>query len=49
MFENLSGIHILVVDDRSPDGTADLVEKLAGNYPNLRILRRDGDRGRGTR
>jgi dolichol-phosphate mannosyltransferase len=49
MFENLSGIHILVVDDRSPDGTADLVEKLAGNYANLRILRRDGDRGRGTR
>jgi dolichol-phosphate mannosyltransferase len=47
MFENLSGIHILVVDDRSPDQTAELVEKLTETYPNLRVLRRDGDRGLG--
>lgn len=47
MFEKLSGIHLLVVDDRSPDGTAELVEKLAGKYPNLRVLTRDGERGLG--
>ena len=29
----LSGLHVLVVDDGSPDGTGDVAEKLAVDYP----------------
>ena len=47
IFRRLNDIHLLVVDDNSPDGTADLVEKLRENYPNLGLLRRDGERGLG--
>lgn len=47
IFARLKNIHLLVVDDSSPDGTADLVEKLSENYPNLRVLRRGGERGLG--
>ena len=31
-------MHILVVDDNSPDGTADAVREAAGRYPNLSLL-----------
>jgi len=34
----LPPLEIIVVDDASPDGTADVVEKL--NHPNLRLIRR---------
>jgi len=47
IFEAVQNINILVVDDHSPDGTADLVEKLAGTYPNVGLLRRGGERGLG--
>lgn len=40
-------LHLLVVDDDSPDGTAEAVEKLKAYYPNLRLLRRQGERGLG--
>lgn len=37
---------ILFVDDGSPDGTADLAERLAcAAYPRVRVLRRHGERG----
>ncbi len=39
--------HLLVVDDDSPDGTAEIVEKLMATYPNLGLLRRQGERGLG--
>lgn len=39
--------HLLVVDDDSPDGTADLCGELQGRYPGLRLLRRTGARGLG--
>lgn len=39
--------HLLVVDDDSPDGTADLCRELQGRYPGLRLLRRTGARGLG--
>jgi dolichol-phosphate mannosyltransferase len=47
IFSSVSNVHLLVVDDDSPDGTADLVDKLAAEYPNLRLLRRTGERGLG--
>jgi dolichol-phosphate mannosyltransferase len=39
--------HLLVVDDDSPDGTAEIVEKLMDQYPRLCLLRRKGERGLG--
>lgn len=46
-FANVDNVHLLVVDDDSPDGTAEVVEKLMASYPNLGILRRHGERGLG--
>lgn len=41
--------HILVVDDGSPDGTADVVRKLQNKYPTqLHLLERSGKLGLGT-
>jgi dolichol-phosphate mannosyltransferase len=41
--------HILVIDDNSPDGTADIVKKLMGEFPeNLHIIERSGKLGLGT-
>ena len=31
-------LHVLVVDDRSPDGTAEVVRELAQRYPTLHLL-----------
>ncbi len=39
--------YLLLVDDNSPDGTADLAEKLFGDNPNFSVLRRTGPRGLG--
>lgn len=38
---------ILVVDDNSPDGTADVVRGLAQHHPQLRLLMRQGKEGLG--
>src|SRR5699024_8513223 len=38
---------VLVVDDASPDGTADLAEKVGSDIGGIRILRRDGKKGLG--
>ena len=47
IFSTVPNVHLLVVDDDSPDGTAEAVEKLMATYPNLGILRRQGERGLG--
>jgi dolichol-phosphate mannosyltransferase len=39
---------ILVIDDNSPDGTADLVKKMLPSHPNLHIIEREGKLGLGT-
>jgi dolichol-phosphate mannosyltransferase len=47
IFGHVPDVHLLVVDDDSPDGTADLVDKLRADHPNLVLLRRTGERGLG--
>jgi len=37
--------HILVVDDNSPDGTAETVDKIAQKNSSLHILKRNGKQG----
>lgn len=39
---------VLVVDDGSPDGTADLAEKLGAELGGITVLRREGARGFGA-
>ena len=44
----IAGLELLVVDDTSPDGTADAAEELAADYPGrLHILRRPRKQGLG--
>jgi len=43
----LPGAEILVVDDRSPDGTGEIADRLAAADPGLRVLHRDPPKGRG--
>lgn len=40
--------HILVVDDASPDGTADLAEQVGGQLGQVHLLRRPGKAGLGS-
>lgn len=40
--------HVLVVDDRSPDGTADRAEKLGRELGNVEVLRRPAKAGLGS-
>lgn len=43
------GFHVLIVDDGSPDGTADIVKGLQQQYPEaLHIVERKGKLGLGT-
>ena len=39
---------ILIIDDNSPDGTADLVKNMQPSYPNLHLVEREGKLGLGT-
>jgi dolichol-phosphate mannosyltransferase len=39
---------ILIIDDNSPDGTADLVKKMQLTKPNLNLIERPGKMGLGT-
>ena len=40
-------LHIVVVDDNSPDGTGEIAKKLAKSNSRVRVLIRRGKRGRG--
>ena len=42
------GFHVLIVDDRSPDGTGEIAESLAAEFPGeVRVLHRDRKEGLG--
>jgi len=40
--------NILVIDDSSPDGTADVVKELSLKYPNVHLLSRKKKKGLGA-
>ncbi len=41
-------LHVLVVDDNSPDGTGDVVEEMRANEPRLHVLHRQQKAGLGS-
>jgi len=43
-----AGIHVLIVDDSSPDGTGDAVAALAAGNQRIHLLRRDAKKGLGS-
>jgi dolichol-phosphate mannosyltransferase len=47
IFQLIPDIHVLVVDDSSPDGTADIIRHLQRERPNLHLLQRNGPRSFG--
>jgi len=42
------GVEVLVVDDNSPDGTADLVESLSSSLGRIHLIKRPGKMGLGS-
>lgn len=47
IFSSVPSVEVMVVDDNSPDGTANLVESLLPKFPNLQLYRRSGKEGLG--
>lgn len=45
--KDLPGAHLLVVDDASPDGTAEAAERACAAHEGFRVYRRTGPRGLG--
>jgi len=41
-------LEVLVIDDNSPDGTGDMVERMAQANPKIHLIRRPGKMGLGT-
>ncbi|MBI3890279.1 MAG: polyprenol monophosphomannose synthase [Candidatus Wallbacteria bacterium] len=46
--QGIPGLHVLVVDDQSPDGTGAIVLQKARTRPWVKLLSRMGPRGRGS-
>lgn len=47
VFSTVPEVHILVIDDNSPDGTAEVVRALRGEFPQLELLLRRRKEGLG--
>lgn len=47
IFDAVPGASLLIIDDNSPDGTADAVLGLKNNFPDLDVFRRVGNKGFG--
>jgi len=43
-----SNLHILVIDDNSPDGTAEIVKRISEKDPRVNLIQRPGKLGLGT-
>jgi glycosyltransferase involved in cell wall biosynthesis len=46
--EHVPDMHILIIDDNSPDGTGRLADELAGKYPDISVMHRPGKMGLGS-
>ncbi|MBI2556983.1 MAG: glycosyltransferase, partial [Planctomycetes bacterium] len=44
----ISDLHVVVVDDNSPDGTSEIVKNLSKEHPEVELLLRTTGRGRGS-
>jgi dolichol-phosphate mannosyltransferase len=42
------GLHVLIIDDNSPDGTGSLADSLAAAHPEVSVIHRPGKMGLGT-
>lgn len=47
LLDTVPGVHLLIVDDRSPDGTGDLADALAADHPRVSVLHRADREGLG--
>jgi dolichol-phosphate mannosyltransferase len=41
-------LHVLIVDDKSPDGTGEIADRLAAQNPRIKVLHRAGKLGLGS-
>ena len=48
IFKHIPDSSILVIDDASPDGTAEIVESLKKDHSELHLLKRDAKSGLGS-
>ena len=48
IFEHNPDVHVLVIDDNSPDGTGKLADQLKAKYANLEVLHRQSRNGLGA-
>ncbi len=48
VLKQIQGLNILIVDDNSPDGTADIVREMQKTVPNIHLIVRSGKMGLGT-